>query len=131
MSIWNLLFGVRIKRGRMNYETLKMVENKWPQIETTLRIGKPSNLKEAVIEADKLTDFVLRTYYPDSETMGERLKLAREKFLNNKIAYDDLWYAHKIRNEIVHNTAFNLPSFEVESLITKFKTGLQILGAMR
>lgn len=131
MSLLSLLFGARIKRGRMNYETLKMVENKWPEIENSVVIGKPSNLKVAVIEADKLTDFVLRTYYPETETMGERLKLAKEKFLNNEIAYGDLWYAHKIRNEVVHNPAFILPSFEVESLIVKFKTGLQILGALR
>lgn len=131
MTLWQLLFGKRVKRGRMNYETLTLVEKKWPEIETSLRLGKPANLKEAVIEADKLTDHVLRQYYPDTETMGERLKLAKEKFLNKRIAYDDLWYAHKIRNEVVHNPSFQLPSFEVESLINKFKTGIQILGGMR
>ncbi len=132
MNLLEILLGRKlIKRGRLNYETLKLVEDKWPQIDQALLSKNPSSLKQAVIEADKIVDFVLKQLYPDTETMGERLKLAKEKFLNNKISYDDLWYAHKIRNELVHNTNFNLPSFEVESIIAKFAKGLELLGAKR
>jgi hypothetical protein len=131
MSLWSLFFGKRVKRGRLNYETLKLVEDKWPGVEEALRLGTPSNLKQAVIEADKLTDYALRQLYPNEKTMGERLKVAKERFINHRSSYEDLWYAHKIRNEIVHNPNFNLPSLEVRSLIDKFAAGLEILGAKR
>ena len=132
MNLLEILLGRKfIKRGRMNYETLKLVEDKWPGINQALLSKNPSSLKQAVIEADKIVDYVLRQLYPETETMGERLKLAKEKFLNNKISYDDLWYAHKVRNELVHNTNFNLPSFEVQSIIDKFAKGLELLGAKR
>lgn len=132
MSLLEILLGRKlIKRGRMNYETLKLVEDKWPGIDQALLAKNPSSLKQAVIEADKLVDFVLKQLYPDTKTMGERLKLAKEKFLTNRLSYDDLWYAHKIRNELVHNPTFNLPSFEVQSIIAKFAKALEILGAKR
>lgn len=131
MNLLALLFGKKVQKSRLNYDALRLVEEKWPFIEQELKLAKPSNLKQAVIDADKVTDFVLKQLYPERETMGERLKLAKEKFFNYRNEYNDLWYAHKIRNELVHNPRFNLPSVEVSSIIAKFARGLEILGAKR
>jgi hypothetical protein len=58
------------------------------------------------------------------------LKLAREYFKYKREDYDQLWFAHKVRNEMVHNINFEMPAVEARSTAEKFRTGLQILGAI-
>lgn len=134
MSLWGFLFGPRGKYSREGTLTLldrQTVEAAWVKIEEQVVLGKPANFRSAVIEADKLVDFVLRKQYPGEETLGERLKAAKPKFIGNYPIYDGLWFAHKVRNELVHNVGFEVPSVEVRSTLDKYKTALVHLGALR
>ena len=102
----------------------------WKKVEEQVRFGKPSNYRSAVLEADKILEFVLSKMYPRLSTTGERLKVAKDKFAGDYDTYNNLWFAHKVRNEIVHNLHFELPSAQVSDILEKFKTGLLKLGAM-
>jgi len=106
------------------------VRNGWGKVEEQVAFGKPSNLKTAVIEADKLLDFTLKKMYPTLSTTGERLKAAKTLFVGKWEVYDGLWFAHKIRNELVHNINFELPTSQVMDILNKFKAGLMELGAL-
>lgn len=113
-------------RGSLSSLDRQQIDQAWVKIETLSRVGKPSAWREAVIEADKLVDFVLKRRFPGRETAGERLKEAKTLFSDRGL-YENLWYAHKLRNELVHTVGFELPSTEAKNLLEYFKRALEVL----
>lgn len=99
---------------------------KWQKVEELVRLGGESRFKHAVIEADKLFDAAMALDGIKGETTGERLKNAKDKF--DWQTYQELWSAHKVRNDIVHAQDKELLSAEAEDTIKKFKKGLIGLG---
>ncbi|MEP7103629.1 MAG: hypothetical protein ABI721_02900 [Candidatus Dojkabacteria bacterium] len=63
-------------------------------------------LKNAVFEADKLLDFVLKSKKVKGETLGERLKNAKHLFRNNT-SYNTIWEVHKLRNKLAHEMDYS------------------------
>ena len=133
MSFLTKLFGQKnpvARRGVVSGLDRDQIRQRWGKIEELKTLAKPSTLREAVVEADKLVDFALDKIYPGNEKAGERLKLAREIFTNCRQDYENLWYAHKIRNEMVHTVGFELPTVEAKNILDYFKRALEIVGAM-
>lgn len=131
MGLFSFLFNRNyLREGRLAALDRQTAADNWQKIEQQVLLGKPSNMRQAVIDADKLTDYILRQLYPTYDTMGERLKAAKPKFINYYEIYDGLWYSHKIRNELVHNINFELPSIEVATVLGNFKKALEFLGAL-
>lgn len=62
-------------------------------------------LRSAVIEADKLLDFVLKSKRVKGSTLGERLKNSKKMFKTS--AYNRVWEVHKLRNRIAHEMDFH------------------------
>ncbi len=118
------------RRGLVTSADKEQVEVGWRKIEELKNVGKPSAFREAVVEADKLVNFVLDKLYPGKESAGERLKEAKEVFGYNRQDYENLWYAHKLRNEMVHKVGFELPSVEAKQLLDFFKRALEIIGVL-
>ena len=100
------------------------VRSSWQKVEELLSLGKPSQLKQGVIESDKITDSVLRKLCYGS-SMGERLKSARELF--DRDVYNGLWEAHKVRNSLVHESSYDPPYYVCKEAIQKFKSALLAL----
>lgn len=78
---------------------------KWAQIKKRLEKGWESEGKLAIIEADELLNRVLEALAYNGETVGERLKNIDKETLPN---LDDVWRAHKLRNDIVHDLDYRL-----------------------
>lgn len=128
MSFLGGLFKSRVPSpGRLTSQDREQALDRWNHVEELVRSSAPSNLKMAVIEADKIIDDLLKVIFPGQETMGERLKLARPLFSDYKV-YDDLWYAHKIRNALVHERV-DFPSSEARPVVDKYLAALSALGA--
>lgn len=105
------------------------MREKWAEIETLMKVGRPSAFKTAVLDADKLLDHVLKSLNYRGQTMGERMKMIpRDDF--DRDFFNDMWQAHKLRNEMVHNMDYNVMDFEARTAIKKFEKTLQDLGAM-
>lgn len=117
------------KRGNAISIDKSFVQNKWAEIETSFSVGGASNIKSAVMEADKLVDYVLKARGMRGETMGERLKSAKSKF-TNYADYDNLWKAHKLRNNIAHEAGHDLVVTEAKKAMEYFKKALAILGGL-
>jgi len=100
------------------------VRSRWQKVEELLSLGKPSQLKQGIIESDKIVDGVLRELCLGS-SMGERLKSARELF--NWDVYNGLWEAHKVRNSLVHESSYDPPYYICRETIQKFKSALLAL----
>lgn len=115
----------KFSNNKVTIDEDKIIE-KWQKIEELVKLGGESRFKQAVIEADKLFDAGLIIKDVKGETLGERLKNAKDKF--DREIYQDLWKAHKVRNDIVHAQDRELLLGETENTLRRFKKGLQELG---
>ncbi len=66
-----------------------------------LKTGSDSDLQRAVIEGDKLLDFILTHRGAKGSHLGEKLKRGRALFASEE-SYRAAWEAHRIRNLLVH-----------------------------
>jgi hypothetical protein len=117
------------RRGTNRRPTVKVnrtfVADKWATIEAMSTTGG-SGLRNAVSEADKLFDYVLKGNGYAGETMAERLKRAESRLSNR----NGVWGAHKLRNALAHEVAFDLVGSQAKEALHDFKRGLKDLGAL-
>lgn len=85
--------------------------------------------KLAIIEADKLVDTVLKKAGIKGETLGERLRNSQK--LISRDVYSNMWEAHKVRNQIVHDHDFDIKSVDHLLVIYRMKRFLIDLGAFK
>ncbi len=95
-------------------------------MELLARVKTPEGMVLAVIDADKLLDEALKKHRYRGKTMGERLVAAQRQISDN----DAVWYAHKLRNRLVHEPNVRLKKREAQSALTGFRQGLKDLGAL-
>ncbi|MBP9826904.1 hypothetical protein KBC99_00295 [Candidatus Saccharibacteria bacterium] len=100
-----------------------LVMQRWREIEAMQGHGG-MGLKNALMEADKLLDYVMQAKGMQGETMGDRLKLNGQNFSD----LNGIWAAHKLRNQIAHEVAIDIVPNQVQDAIRKLKVGLQDLG---
>ncbi len=99
--------------------------SKWLKIEASI-IDDEASCHLAILNADKLLDAALKARGFAGETMGERMKAARGMFSNNNA----VWAAHKLRNQIAHESDVNIKPKTARYALKAFKKGLKDLGAL-
>ena len=126
-----IVFGILIliivsRLGRRFVQPLnrKYFEAKWDEL--LGRVKTPEGMVLAVIDADKLLDEALKKRGYKGKTMGERLVAAQRALSNN----DGVWYAHKLRNRLVHESNVRLRRSEAKNALAGIKQGLKDLGAL-
>ena len=124
-----ILGGGKIQTGTRRNLDRSFVQGKWQDIEVLMNQGKPSAYKVAVMEADKLVDYVLKARVGSDGNMSDRLKKS-QKFFSNYADYQNLWSAHKTRNMIAHEAAHELLSPEVKKAIFYYEKALRDLKAL-
>ncbi len=126
LAAWMFLhrYGRRIKV--MSAEEKGYVHLRWHEVEQMMKKGGPANLRQAVIEGDKLVDHTLKELGVGGESMGERLRNSQGRFTD----YNGLWKAHKTRNQVVHETRKELLSFEAKQAVGRFRQALKDLGIL-
>ncbi|MBM2820638.1 MAG: hypothetical protein HW405_398 [Candidatus Berkelbacteria bacterium] len=127
---FRLIFGKKSARGRSasggKVELNKTyINTKWQEIAQLIQLGHPSNYTRAVLEADKLLDHILKGYRAPGMTMGDRLKASENRF--SKEGYNAAWQAHKVRNELVHNSQYELMDYSAKDAINNFKKAIDEL----
>jgi hypothetical protein len=103
-GLWWLVSLPFRKRGRkagLSAPDRNHIIQKRQEIESLLNSSSIIELKHAVLEADKLVDFLLKKKGYRGETFAERLRSA-EPHINHDI-YQNIWNGHKIRNQIAHD----------------------------
>jgi hypothetical protein len=80
----------------------------------------------AVIDADKLLDEALKRSRYKGKTMGERLVSAQRDIKSN----DEVWFGHKLRNRLVHETNVKLTKRDVKDALVGIRGALKDLGAL-
>ena len=130
MSFWQKIFSKTFSRPlALNGADRAWVANRWEQIAQLEKTGSPSALRQAVIEGDKLLEFVLKKLVNENQSLGENLKQAKDLFPSWSL-YQQVWEAHKIRNALVHEAGFEPTQGLTRETIAKFRLALQTLGAL-
>lgn len=122
-----LLLGVITitKRGGTQLDNDKY-RKKWLEIEGSLRRDDNRSYQMTIMEADKLLDNALKESGTRGETMGERLKARQSNWSNA----NSVWGAHKLRNQIVHETDVRLSYDDARRALASFKRALKDIGAI-
>ncbi|MFC1622152.1 hypothetical protein ACFL13_02085 [Patescibacteria group bacterium] len=114
-------------RSTVSGENLENIRREWQNIAILVQGGQPSQLRNALIVADKTLDNALKDIVR-GENMGERLKNARSKF--DPVIYNKVWQAHKMRNSLVHEAGYEPPHHMLKNGIEDLKIGLSKLGVI-
>lgn len=104
----------------------KGVQFRWQEIERLSTDNGEMSLKMAVLEADKLLDHALKAMAMPGKTLGERLKFAAYKYPKIK----KVWWAHRLRNQLAHESSFYLDPRMARRAIREFKKALQMLNLL-
>ena len=112
------------KHGRkLNVDKYRM---RWLAIEQSLIKGSESSYHMAILNADKLVDRALKDSGFGGKTMGDRLKLSKNRYSNR----DSIWTAHKLRNQIAHESDVKVSFDQARHALAGFKRALKDLGAI-
>lgn len=112
-------------RPELHGTSREQILKRWQEVERTSTQGV-MGAKLAVIEADKLLDQVLRSLTIPGTTLGERLKAAAYTYPN----IHRVWGAHRLRNQLVHDTASELSTRQARIALDDFKAALKVLNVM-
>ncbi len=85
---------------------------------------EPKSRPLSIVHADKLLDEALKGLGYKGETMAERLVSAKN-YLKHR---DEIWVAHKLRNKIVHESAFEPSEKEVKIALSAYHRTFKDLG---
>lgn len=98
-------------------------------VEKLERQPEPRDYKLAIIEADALVDTVLQERGYSGETMADRMRAIRPGDLAT-VGIEELWAAHKVRNDIAHNPQRIVSSREGQETLRRYKHVLEELHAL-
>lgn len=101
-------------------------QTRWLEIENSISRDNSASWQLAILNADKLVDQALRDRRFKGQTMGERMKSAEKVWKNP----NHIWGAHKIRNQLAHETDAKLNYETALRALTAFKQALKDLGAI-
>jgi len=116
----------RLTRPEMYGMSREAVQKKWDQINETSKMNGQMGLKLALVEADTLLDAALKSIMMPGETLGERLKVACYKYPKLR----DVWWAHKLRNQLVHQHDFQLSNHQTRQALNEFEKALKTLNVL-
>ena len=122
-----LLFAViTMTKGGARGLDVDKYRSKWLEIEQNLARDDAASHQLSVLHADKLLDQALKDKGVAGNTMGERMKSAEKVWKNP----NHIWGAHKIRNQLAHETDVKLNYETALRALTAFKQALKDLGAI-
>lgn len=98
----------------------------WLDIEQSIVKDDERTFRLAILDADSLVDQALRDRGFPGKTMGERLKATRGQLSDR----DSIWFAHKLRNRIAHESDVRVSYNQARRALGGFKRALKDLGAI-
>ncbi len=117
------------KYGPIHLEEMAAKEKltQWQVVLDHVNSESPAEWKIAILEADDILDEILEDQGYVGNTVAEKLKtMSRTKIAS----YDDIWEAHKVRNEIAHGGAIDMDLSKkmARDTVAKFGNAFKELG---
>ena len=108
------------------YGTSRIVK-RWEKTKKRLDLPSESEHKLSIIEADNLLNEIIERMGFPGETLGDRLKKLTKIQLPS---IDQVWEAHKARNNIVHDPDYRLSLDQARKVLEIYEKALQELQAL-
>ncbi len=119
-----IVFSIGILHRRPKPLNKKYFDAEWHKNQKLL--ADKNSWGMVIIAADSLLDQALKKRHYKGKTMGERLVSAQRDLTDN----DGVWFGHKLRNRIAHETGVKLKKQEVLRVLVCFRQALKDLGAL-
>lgn len=99
----------------------------WQMVLDHINGDNPAEWKLAILEADNILDEVLEDQGYVGDTVADKLKTMSRTRISS---YDDVWEAHKLRNDIAHGGAIDMDLTKkmARDAVTKFENAFRELG---
>ncbi len=114
-------------RAAENYFDIERYKEAWKKIKEKAFEAPPHSLTWGVVSADNLADNALKEMKLPGEHMADRLENLE---FGDRKTLENLWRAHKIRNDLVHTQDFEISGDEAKELLDVYETFLKKLGAL-
>lgn len=98
----------------------------WNHVAQKANTGRPENLRLAVLEADALVDYFLKTSGYQGEHMADRLGQIAHSQVKS---LERVWKAHRLRNDIVHTPGYVVSPKVAEDALKAYRDFLLELDA--
>ncbi|QQS61277.1 MAG: hypothetical protein IPN70_05330 [Candidatus Moraniibacteriota bacterium] len=105
----------------------KFIKKQWKIVSEHMSGHTDSDWKIAILEADRIVDYVLEISRFPGTNFRERVELASSEQLSRK---EDLLRAHLIRNSIIKESSFSLDHSTAKELIAIYESVLSSWGAL-
>ena len=115
----------RLQRPEMYGLSREEIARRWAEVRKTSEQGL-MGAKLAIMEADAMLDSGLKSIMMPGETLGERLKVACYKYPKLR----EVWWAHKLRNQLAHESSFQISPREARRAIDEFEKALKVLNVL-
>ena len=99
----------------------------WQTIESLADSSDAVHLSQAVQQADRFMDHVMQLAGARGMTFADRLRSLEPKFARN--SYQELWNAHKLRNELAHQHGAKASVVAAKQALRQFRAAARELGA--
>ncbi len=103
----------------------RAIASQWKAIDVLRQSGDPHQLQIAVVKADQLFDQLLKLMIMPGSSFAERLKAAQHKYPELK----DVWWAHKVRNDVVHENR-DQATRRLNGALNEFEKAFKRLGVL-
>ena len=105
----------------------KKFKKEWKKIKDMIATELESELKLALIEADKILNKVLEDMGYAGESLGERLDKLTTDILPN---LEEVRQAHQLRNDVVHDPSYRIDIAETKKALAAYERALDDLDAI-
>jgi hypothetical protein len=99
----------------------------WEKIREKSMSNPPESFTLAIVAADNLVGDALDDMSLEGEHIAEKLQKLNPKEIKT---LNDLWRAHRLRNDLVHTTGFEIKENEAEEILNIYESFLKELGAL-
>ena len=117
---------ISFNKGGKKYLDVEKYRVKWLAIEQQVKKDEEASYQMAIFNADKLLDQALKERGFAGNTMGERMKSAQKSWSNA----NNTWTAHKLRNQIAHETDVRINYSTTRRALAAFKQALKDVRAI-
>ncbi len=114
------------RRSALEGFSRQTIAKQWQEVEQLMNQNSPAAYKLAVMEADKLVDYTLKSLGLPGKDFGERIRAGSYTYP----ALRQVWPAHIVRNRIAHEPLYQLDVRTARTAVTTFKQTLKLLRAL-
>ena len=106
---------------------VEFFRERWADILKRANEGSPDSVRIAIIEADALVDTALKDAGIEGEHMADRLSTLDFEDVKS---LENLWNAHRLRNDLVHTPGFAVTQEEAVSTLKSYEAFLNEIEAL-